>query len=83
MKIRFSNPCDDKIIKTRVVPLKGTTPKRVDIDDKNWSWQFTQWDYYFIFECNNGKYSLKVTGGNPDDYYDYSRAKVSVISEIE
>ena len=38
MKIKFSNPCDESIIKTRVVPLKGTTPKRVDFDDKNWSW---------------------------------------------
>lgn len=79
MKIKFSNPLDDKIIKTRVVPLKGTTPKRVDIDDKNWSWQFTQWDYYFIFECCNGKYSLKVTSGNPKDYLDYSRVKVRII----
>ena len=79
MKIKFPNPCDNKLVKTRTVPEKGTTPKRIDVDDNNWSWEFTQWDYYFILECNKNKITLKVTGGNPDDYYDYSRTKVEVI----
>lgn len=79
MKIKFPNPCDNKLVKTRAVPEKGTTPKRIDVDDNNWSWQFTQWDYYFILECDNNEITLKVTGGNPDDYYDYSTTKVEVI----
>lgn len=79
MKIRFTNPCDEDLIKTRKVPDKGTTKKRVDFDENNWYWEFTQWDYYFILECINGKFTLNVTGGHYDDCYDYSETDVEVI----
>ena len=74
MKLIFSNPCNDNLVRTRTIPTKGTTKKRIDFAD-SWTWEFMQWDYNYILKYVKGNYTLKVSSGNPKDYLDYSSVK--------
>lgn len=77
MKIRFSNPCDNEMVKTRTIPTEGKS-KKCNYSHGVITWEFTQWEYHYSLEIKCGEAELYVST-NPSDCFDWQKTDVELI----
>ena len=78
MKIKFSNPCINEMVKTRTIPSEGKSKKCVYYHDGQIFWDFTQWEYHYRLKIKRGVAELYVSS-NPSDCFDWQKTDVELI----
>ena len=79
MQILFKHPCNSGITIKRRIPQANSTKKRIDIGNGEFYWQFTSYEYHFVFHFNSlTNFSLKVSS-RPEDPLDYSPIECEII----
>jgi hypothetical protein len=78
MKIVFPNPVERSVKRSRTIPQKNTTKRRIDYDD-HFTFEFTKDGFYFFFTYYNKDSYKLIYSSHIDDYLDYSEISCEII----